>query len=226
MRCPSSRESHIIQACSPAEQQTGRPSLICWLRSWFQQEVQVWGKERRVIAVSLCTKIHHPCKHDNETFWTIFLRVHLLLMNYYRFFCHGACVCYAHPHIHLSQTRTFLAEMFIIKTYIFNKIKDKMKPKHGFSSREATQSQQQNSKNIICSRNKLKSRTTSIIPQISCFHPVKHSCTLGSRGILESWWDSDSFTSSLRPLHSIKIVMMLGTGFSHLFFPSLTRTLY
>lgn len=48
---------------------------------------------------------------------------------------------------HLPQTCTFLAEMFIIKIYIYNKLKDKMKPKHGFSGIEAIQSQQHKSKN-------------------------------------------------------------------------------
>lgn len=37
--------------------------------------------------------------------------------------------------------------MFIIKIYIYNKLKDKMKPKHGFSGIEAIQSQQHKSKN-------------------------------------------------------------------------------
>lgn len=36
--------------------------------------------------------------------------------------------------------------MFIIKIYIFNKIKDKMKPKHGFSSLEALRVSSRNSK--------------------------------------------------------------------------------
>lgn len=48
---------------------------------------------------------------------------------------------------HLPHTRTFLAEMFIIKIYIYNKLKDKMKPKHGFRGIEAIQNQQHKSKN-------------------------------------------------------------------------------
>lgn len=60
-------------------------------------------------------------------------------------------MCVLEPtHIpHVSKTHTFSAQMFIIKIYIFNQIKDKMKPKHGFSSIEATQSQQQQSETVI-----------------------------------------------------------------------------
>lgn len=59
-------------------------------------------------------------------------------------------MCVLEPtHIpHVSKTQTFPAQIFII-IYIFNQIKDKMKPEHGFSGVEATQSQQQQSKTVI-----------------------------------------------------------------------------
>lgn len=88
------------------------PASSCVLtqRAGFNRAMQVWGKEKRVITISWCTKIHHPCKHNNGAFETFCKRVHLLLMNYYRFFCRGACVCNSPPtlpicpkHIHFLQ---------------------------------------------------------------------------------------------------------------------------